>query len=331
MPSERPLLTIAIPTWNRASLLEDLLAVLLTELRVRPDVELLVSDNASTDGTPEMLAGYQSRGLEMRILRNASNIGADGNILQCYEAARGKYVWLFSDDDLIAPGGIARVLQALSRRDYDLVQVGHYNFVGEYGAHRTYRPLPDQEYTRAEDLARQTHVFFTFISGIIVNKERIEAEPHRPFASLVGTNLVQLGPCFTALNRHRTSLIIRDPVVAARGNSSVGYALYQVFGPTMTAIVNEWVESPRVRKAIIGGTLRRFFPFWILLGRESGISRVPEDAHAVLRACHRRDWRYWTWDYPIYILPLPLARLWLLALRAVNKIDSMIGAALVGL
>jgi glycosyltransferase involved in cell wall biosynthesis len=328
---ERPLLTMAIPTWNRAAELEGLLTVLLGELHGKPEVELLVSDNASTDGTPELLSDYQLRGLEMRRLRNESNIGADRNILQCFEEARGKYVWIFGDDDLLAPGSVARVLRTLGRREFDLIRVGHYNFVGEYGGHRSYRPLPDQEYARAENLARQTHVFFTFISCMIVNKERIEAEPHRSFASLVGTNLVQLGPCFTALNRHRSSLVIRDPLIAARGNSSVGYALYRVFGPTMSTIVNEWVDSPRVRSAIIGGTLRRFFPFWIMMGREGGISSVPEDAHEVLRACHRRDWRYWTCDYPIYILPLPLAHLWLLALRAVNKIDSMIGTALVRL
>ncbi|HEY1810205.1 MAG TPA: glycosyltransferase family 2 protein [Acidobacteriaceae bacterium] len=321
---DRPLLTMAIPTWNRAPELAGLLEVLLGELRHEPRVELVVSDNASTDGTAELLADYQGRGLEMRILRNEANIGADRNILQCFEQARGKYVWIFSDDDLIERGSMGRVMRSLSGREYDLVGIRYYSFAGEYRDHRKYRPTSDQEYSRTEDLAAQMHVFFTFISGIIVNKERIEAEPHRPFASLVGTNLVQLGPYFLALNRHRRSLLIRDPIIAARSNVSVGYALYRVFGPNMRRIADDWVESPRVRSAITGGTLRVFFPFWIMRGRQSHVSSVTEDPHEVLSASFKDDARYWIFDYPIYSLPLPLARLWLFGIRVTNKLNRII-------
>ena len=150
---DRPLLTIAIPTWNRAPLLAGLLEVLLGELRHESRVELLVSDNASTDGTAELLANYQRRGLEMRILRNRSNIGADGNILQCFEEARGKYVWIFSDDDLIQPGSMERVVRVLSGNEYDLVCIRYYSFTGEYEDHRKYRSASDQEYSVAEGLA----------------------------------------------------------------------------------------------------------------------------------------------------------------------------------
>jgi abequosyltransferase len=331
MLADRPLLTIAIPTWNRAQLLDGLLAVLQDELRSEPRVELLVSDNASTDSTAALLEEYRSRGLAMRVLRNEANIGADGNILQCFDEARGKYVWIFSDDDLIERGSMERVLRALSGNDYDLVCIRYYNFTGGYEDHRKYTAATDREYSSAEDLARQVHVFFTFISGNIVNKDRVEEAPHPPLATLVGTNLVQLGPFFTALNRHRKSLLIRDPIIAARGNTSVGYALYRVFGPTMCRIVDDWVESPRVRSAIIGGALRRFFPFWIMLGRVSGVSSVPEDPHKVLRVCHSGDLRYWVCDYPIYALPLPLARLWLLAVRAANKLESLFDNAWVSL
>jgi glycosyltransferase involved in cell wall biosynthesis len=325
MPSERPLLTIAIPTYNRAHLLDGLLALMQDEMHSQPGVELLVSDNASTDGTAELLEAYQCRVPEIRILRNETNTGADANILQCFEKARGKYVWIFSDDDLIARGSLGRVLEAISGTDYELVGIRYYSFVGDYNGHREYRPAKDREYSRAEDLARQMHVFFTFISGNIVNKERIEAVPHPPFASLVGTGFVQLGFYFTALNNHRRSRLIRDPIIAARGNVSVGYPLYRIFGPTMCRVVHDWVESPRIRQMIIRGTIRRFFPYWIIRGRESSISSVAEDPHAVLRTCYGSDFRYWVFDFPIYALPLRLARIWLFGLRVVNKIDSVIG------
>src|ERR1035438_10666701 len=106
----KPLLTIAIPTYNRAGCLKELLSVLADQLKDEPRVELIISDNASPDETPFVVQDFVSRGLRVRYIRNTQNIGADANFLQCFEQALGKYVWLFSDDDLIVPGGLAKIL-----------------------------------------------------------------------------------------------------------------------------------------------------------------------------------------------------------------------------
>jgi glycosyltransferase involved in cell wall biosynthesis len=331
MLCDKPLLSFAVPTWNRADLLDGLLSELLHQLHDEPRVELLISDNASTDGTAALVATYQQRGLNIRYIRNEVNTGADGNILQCYEQASGSYVWIFSDDDLIGPGAIERVLTVLSAKAYDLVCVRHYSFSGEYREHRQFAHLADHEFTSARDLARKVHVFFTFISGIIVNKERVESVPHSPFTGLIGTNLVQLGPYFTALSHHRKSLLIRDPIIAARGNDSVNYALYHVFGCMLSRITREWIASRSVQRAIVGGTIRRFLPSWIIKSRRSRASTISENPHQVLYPVFGSDYRYWAFDYPIYALPLPLAHLWLLGIRLINSLGSAVENALEGL
>jgi glycosyltransferase involved in cell wall biosynthesis len=324
--NDKPLLTIAIPTYNRAKCLDRLLGVLLEQFQDERRAELIVSDNASTDNTQAVVADYRQRGLDIRYLCNKDNLGPDFNILHCFEEAAGKYVWIFSDDDIIAPGTLKRVLDALSSQLYDLVCIRAYFFNGDYLQHRSFAQIPDIELARAEDLARHVHVFFTFISGIIVNKERISSVPHRPFDSLFDTNLSQLGPFYTALNHQRRSLLIRDPLIAATGNSHVEYALYRVFGPTFARITGEWIEKKSVQRAIINGTIQTFFPPFLLLTRLSETSSVPEDPHQVLRACFGYNFRYWVFDYPIYALPLPLARIWMLVVRALNKFDRMIGS-----
>ena len=324
MPNEAPLLTIAIPTYKRASYLEQLLAILLEQTSGEPQVELLVSDNASPDGTQALVTALQNRGAAIRYIRNETNVGADRNILQCYERAAGQYVWIFSDDDLIEPGTVKRVINALSSQRYDVLCIRGYSLEGEYAGPRRFTPTPDLDIAKAEDLARHVHVFFTFISAVIINKERNSSTSHRPFDSLLHTNLVQLGPVYTALNHHRRSLLIRDPLVAARGNSNVQYALYRVFGPTLVGITHEWIDSKSTQLAIISGLIQKFFPYWILMSRQSRASTVPDDPHMVLRTCFGSDLRYWIFDYPIYALPLPLAKSWWLGVRVVNKFDSLL-------
>ncbi len=124
--THRPLLTIAIPTYNRAAYLRELLSSLFDQLVNEPRVELIVFDNASPDDTPLAVADFQQRGLSIRSRRNAENIGADANFLSCFEEAAGRYVWIFGDDDVVVPGGVGAVLSVLEAADYDLVHIGSY-------------------------------------------------------------------------------------------------------------------------------------------------------------------------------------------------------------
>src|SRR5262245_13625591 len=108
----RPLLTIAIPTWNRASYLEQNLAQLGAEMRgVAPgEVELLISDNHSTDSTPKVVENAQRAGLAIRYVRNAENLGWGRNFAQCFELASGTYLLLLGDDDLLCDGALRLTL-----------------------------------------------------------------------------------------------------------------------------------------------------------------------------------------------------------------------------
>src|ERR1700746_1338908 len=94
MTQQRPLLTLAIPTYNRGAFLRQFLDSVRDQLRLSSDVELVVSDNASTDETSEIINEELRRGTRLTYLRNPENIGPDANFLQCYERASGKYVWV---------------------------------------------------------------------------------------------------------------------------------------------------------------------------------------------------------------------------------------------
>src|SRR5277367_2609330 len=107
---ERPLLTIAIPTFNRCQFLRQLLDSLGEQTRGDDRVEILVSDNASPDETSAVVAEARRQGTRLNYIRNEENIGADANFLQCYERATSKYLWIFSDDDLLRPGAVHLIL-----------------------------------------------------------------------------------------------------------------------------------------------------------------------------------------------------------------------------
>jgi glycosyltransferase involved in cell wall biosynthesis len=97
-PSSSPLVTIAIPTYNRAdSYLPQALKSALNQ--TYPNLEIIVSDNCSTDGTMAFVSGITDP--RLRYFRHNVNIGAHNNFKFCIDQAKGSYVLLLHDDDLI--------------------------------------------------------------------------------------------------------------------------------------------------------------------------------------------------------------------------------------
>jgi abequosyltransferase len=321
----KPLLTIAIPTYNRAWCLKELLPVFANELKDEPRVELVISDNASPDETPSVVQDFVARGLRVRYIRNVQNIGPDANFLQCFEQARGKYFWLFSDDDLIVPGAVSRIISYCESGEYDLIWVNAHTFEGHLKAPALKTRKDAIEISNANAYAKRLHVFFTFITGNIINKDKVQESEQTGFASLVGTGLVQLGWAYAALNGFSRGLYIREKLIAARQNNSGGYQYSQVFGPTLASVTTTWL-SPRLARIVMNGTVQRFWPPVLLKYKKRAQEFAGEpDPRDVLTPVFGNNIRYWVFAYPVIALPSLLATVWVFVGRVLNRVDKAVG------
>lgn len=326
-PQERPLLTIAIPTYNRSDLLCQLLDCLRQQIRGRPEVRLLISDNASTDATRELVEKELRSGTPLDYVRNSENIGPDGNFLQCYERAGGKYVWMISDDDLLRPGTIDRLLAHLKRDEYDLVFMEQVGFAGDPAhAHASGTMTEPVVCNQARDFLRRVHIFTTLISCNVINKDRVDAAGHKPFSNLLNSNLIQLGWMFTALRHHRKSLYFSDRMVLYRLANTGGYGVCRVFGTTLATVTEEWLGVPRLNEIVLNASLERLLPRFVLACRKNAHGAyAQEDPHALLSGVFRNNFRYWMFVYPLVALPGRLAPAWFQLLRVFNRIDRALG------
>jgi glycosyltransferase involved in cell wall biosynthesis len=115
-----PKLSICISTLNRASFIGATLESVIGQ--ATSECEIVVLDAASTDGTDKVVAHYCSRFENLRYVRQENNNGLDRDFDRAVELARGRYCWLLSDDDILKPGAIAAVIEAI-RQDYSLILV----------------------------------------------------------------------------------------------------------------------------------------------------------------------------------------------------------------
>lgn len=110
-----PILTIAIPTYNRF----ETVCANLTRLvpLLTHDVCVLVLDNASTDGTRDLNDWVRANhpDASIRVIRNITNVGAGANVTRSFELVDTPWVWTLMDDDPVKPDAVVGILDVIAR------------------------------------------------------------------------------------------------------------------------------------------------------------------------------------------------------------------------
>ncbi|MGD8414260.1 MAG: glycosyltransferase family 2 protein [Candidatus Latescibacterota bacterium] len=113
MGSSAPRVTVGIPVYNGEPYLEQAIASLLGQSY--PDFELIISDNASTDGTEGICREFARQDGRVRYERNETNVGAAANYNRLVDMARGRYFKWAAHDDLCAREYLERCVEIMDR------------------------------------------------------------------------------------------------------------------------------------------------------------------------------------------------------------------------
>jgi len=262
-----PELSLCIPTYNRSALLTQSLQAVLSQIgpEEAAQVEVVVLDNASPDGTPGVVeeAGRQAPHVGLRSLRHPENLGMDRNFLEAIRQARGKFVCLLSDDDLLLPGAVAKLL-ALIRQwpEFDgfCLNVSPFRDDPLEEAPRLLEEAPRlleeaprllEEAPRLLDIKEDVVLrdrdavlqlirsSITFLSILAFRKARI-AEPLAAgkYQSMIGTYCLQGYVYLDAIAAGNNFVAVARPMVANRVENSHALNYFQVFITELTALLN---------------------------------------------------------------------------------------------
>ena len=106
-----PRITVTIPTYNRAHLLPDAIRSVLEQSVT--DLEVFVSDNASTDDTASVVASFEDP--RIHYVRNETNVGHLANMSKGFRLGTAPFVTILPDDDVMLPGNLERKVALLEQ------------------------------------------------------------------------------------------------------------------------------------------------------------------------------------------------------------------------
>lgn len=223
-----PKLTIAIPTYNRAMKLEECVKCAVRQSVGKP-VEILVSDNASSDGT-EALMKRLSNEYKISYFRNEENIGPDRNFLSCYERAKGSYVMLLGDDDFLLDGAVDSILECVGK---DPVAIYINSSSLKLESPLVYvRPLMEEQgilcFENKDDFFAHIGIYITFMSAMVLRTEYVQNIANKE--QYIGTYFIQSHVAFRVMEQEGIYCVNTHNCTAATQNETVGYDVYFVWG-----------------------------------------------------------------------------------------------------
>ncbi|MGL5964197.1 MAG: glycosyltransferase family 2 protein, partial [Fusobacteriaceae bacterium] len=257
------LLSILIPTYNRENYLKKALEKFFEQITddFKDKIEILVSDNCSIDNTQELLKRFQKisedKKINFKFSKNSENLGADGNFLKLINESKGKFCWIFGDDEFLLDGGLKKIIPLLT---------------DEVGLLHLSNKIKDKENrifskNEAQNFIKEINYMISFITANIFNKKYIDFKID--YDNFRGENLIQELFYFQSILKGDKNIFLYDKIFTTERADNVGsYKLFETFGKNQNKIFQYFIDKGLDQKTVDfvnKKMLREFFPNYIVL------------------------------------------------------------------
>ena len=284
-----PFFSICIPQYNRTPfLIEEMSWVARQSFR---DVEIVISDDRSTDGLEQELeACLRDSGLSFIYRRQETNLRYDANLRTAIDMSRGRYCLLMGNDDRLTSAEALSEYHGLIERAGD-IGVAITNFRDDSTGEVVSRMPSTRLHRGGPDFAAATFRDFAFVSGIVLDGPRARAEStdrwdgSEQYQMYLGSRIIASGGSFLSVARPLITKDIRIPgqtalldvtdlaeVVPSVGGISERRVTLRFLAPLVTDAVAPYADEAHTQ-ALAERTMRQMllitYPYWIFEHRRN--------------------------------------------------------------
>ncbi|KAF0151095.1 MAG: hypothetical protein FD143_2261 [Ignavibacteria bacterium] len=231
----RQLLSICIPTYNRVEFLKESLDSFLADIHgFENEIEILISDNASTDSTKDVVQEYIISYPFIKYYRNAKNV-KDENFFIAANLATGEYIWVFADDDKIDTGTLRFILTILRNGNRSVLILNYSIWNKDFSEklkESFYSISTDMIIQGGNELMKIFGIKIQFISGIIISTQLNEKFKKQDYDQMLEYGFSYSYAIYSSLTEEDQIQFISKPILLYRGYNSHFSATnyYKTFG-----------------------------------------------------------------------------------------------------
>lgn len=230
---ENKLLSICIPTYNRAEYLRKTLDSIVNQEGFVEHCEIVISDNGSSDNTEEVVKKFVSLYSNIRYYRNETNIGPDSNFLKVMDFALGKYIKLHGDKVCFCKTGLTRLIGYLEKTEVSTVfLLNCQNGLREKGMINC---------DSFDEFVDKVSYWSTWMNGIILRNNDYKNLEDKERA--MGSFLIQTDIMFRIVSKNPISQVLNERLlfeqpIEAKG----GYNIFKVFVDNYLSLYDEYLN-----------------------------------------------------------------------------------------
>lgn len=298
MLHDKILLTIGIPVYNGEAFVEDTIKSIQIPKEFQNKVEILVSDNCSTDGTAEIVKKHSF----IKYSKNNENIGYDRNIQNIFLNASGKYVWTIAADDVIivddALEKIINLIEANSK--LALIHIGgNPELIYEYSHYK------------GEDFFNNSKFQSGGVSSNIIERQIwLNSDP----ASFFDSGWIHFGVIMNIANRFE-SIVTKDKLIDENPRSASLNKSWDSKGSSLVVMLNlikifANMENLNYSKDVQNSAkmlIKKNYPKEIIKAKAKGL-KVNINLIFDFIVCYKSFPSFWIIDLPFLLSPPLLCR-----------------------
>jgi len=242
MKDKRPLLSICIPTFNRAEYLERSLERYVSDTAFCDEIEIVISDNASTDNTQLVGEKYTSLYTNIKYYRNKINVN-DENFYLALDRASGEYVKLMNDSLLLEKAALGYLLNTVQAHMNDRTPLFFINMPGF-----NHTPSDEIECNNFGEFVKYLSFVVTAISCFGAWRENWNnVKDRQKYASL---KLCQDDWCYQIVEKQGHCILLTKPYFTTMNiGIRAGYNWFEVHVKNYYTILQPYIDKGLVSDA----------------------------------------------------------------------------------
>ena len=244
------LISICIATYNRANFISETLDSIVKQLNYQ--IEIIIVDGASTDNTEEIVKKYLIHSnFKYFKLNKKGGVDYDYNI--AVGLASGRYCWLFTDDDIIKPNSISKIITEIENNKFSLIIINSEIRNKDLTKILERYILPNTTYNNIYNrenfniFFKNTISYLSFIGCVIIEKELWNSREKEKYFN---TEFIHVGVIFQKVIQKQI-LVISEPMIIIRiGNEQWTSRSFEIWLFKWPRLINSFNIIPYKYKSI---------------------------------------------------------------------------------